>query len=97
MKKLALMFTLAALFSKPAFAGTQTVTLSVPSMTCATCPITVKKALTQVDGVMEVSVTYEPKEAVVTFDDTRTSLEALTEATRNAGYPSNVKQQTAER
>jgi mercuric ion binding protein len=92
MRKLALVLTLAALFSAPVLAGTQTVTLSVPGMTCATCTITVKKALTQVYGVIEAKVTYEPKEAVVTFDDTKTSVEALTEATKNAGYPSSVKE-----
>lgn len=92
MRKLALVVTLAALFSAPVLAGTQTVTLSVPGMTCATCPITVKKALTQVDGVIETKVTYEPKEAVVTFDDAKTSVDALTEATKNAGYPSSVKE-----
>ena len=92
MRKLALIITLAALFSAPVLAGTQTVTLSVPGMTCATCPITVKKALAQMDGVIEANVTYEPKEAVVTFDDAKTSVEALTEATKNAGYPSTVKE-----
>ena len=92
MRKLALVLTLAALFSAPVLAGTQTVTLSVPGMTCATCPITVKKALTQVDGVIEAKVTYEPKEAVVTFDDAKTSVDALTEVTKNAGYPSSVKE-----
>jgi mercuric ion binding protein len=36
-------------------------------------------------------VTWQPKEAVVTFDDARTDIQTLTEATRNAGYPSTVK------
>lgn len=76
----------------PAFAATKTVTLSVPTMTCDTCPITVKKALQKVDGVIEAKVTWEPKEAVVTYDDTKVAAEALTEATQNAGYPSSVKQ-----
>ena len=75
----------------PAWAATQTVTLSVPGMTCAACPITVKKALTKVDGVQKVEVSYEKLAAVVTFDDTRTTAEALTKATENAGYPSTVK------
>lgn len=75
----------------PAHAGTQVVTLSVPTMTCATCPITVEKALSKVDGVIDAKVTWEPKEAVVTFDDTKTTAEALTQATANAGYPSTLK------
>lgn len=82
---------LASTLITPAWAATQTVTLSVPDMICAACPITVKKALTKVDGVQKVEVSYEKLAAVVTFDDTRTTVEALTNATKNAGYPSAVK------
>ena len=72
----------------PAWAATQTVELSVPGMTCVTCPFTVKKALTRVDGVIGAVVSYQNREAIVTFDDARTSVETLTQATKNAGYPS---------
>jgi len=74
-----------------AAAGTRSVTLSVPGMTCAACPITVKKALNGVAGVTKAKVSYEKKEALVTFDDTQTNVEALTKATADAGYPSTVK------
>lgn len=79
------------LLNMPAWAATQTVTLSVPGMTCAACPITVKVALKKVKGVSQVDASYSQREAVVTFDDTQTSVEALTEATANAGYPSTLK------
>ena len=91
MKKLVALLALTVALSAPAWAATKTVTLSVPSMTCATCPITVKKALTKVEGVIEAKVTWEPKEAVVTYDDAKTTPAALTKATENAGYPSTVK------
>jgi len=91
MKTLFTSLLLFAIGTAPAIAGTRTVTLSVPSMTCATCPITVKKALQKVDGVTEAKVTWEPKEAVVTYDDAKTDMNALTSATQNAGYPSSVK------
>ena len=81
-----------ATFIAPAWSATRTVTLSVPGMNCAACPITVKKALTKVDGVQKAEVSYEKREAVVTFDDAKTSVEALTKATENAGYPATVKQ-----
>lgn len=87
MKKLVAMATL-AVFASPLWATTQTVTLSVPGMNCATCPITVKKALTQVSGVGKVEVSLGRRDAKVTFDDAKTSLEALTRATKDAGYPS---------
>lgn len=92
MKKIAaLVFALAATFGVPAWAATQTVTLSVPGMTCAACPITVRKALSKVDGVEKVVVSFEKKQAVVTYDDAKTNVGALTKATENAGYPSTVK------
>ena len=69
----------------------QTVTLDVPGMTCAACPITVKKAISKVEGVSKVEVSYEKRLAVVTFDDAKASVQKLTQATENAGYPSTVK------
>ena len=86
MKKLFAALALAAVVA-PVWAATQTVTLSVPGMTCSTCPITVKK----VEGVSKVNVTFETREAVVTFDDAKTSVQKLTKATEDAGYPSSVK------
>jgi periplasmic mercuric ion binding protein len=91
MNKLFASLVLAAV-AAPVWAATQTVTLAVPGMTCAACPITVKKALSKVDGVSKVNVGYEKREAVVTFDDTKTSVQKLTKATEDAGYPSSVKQ-----
>ena len=73
------------------FAGQKTVVLSVPGMNCSACPITVRKALEKVAGVQNVKATLEPPEASVTFDDAKTSIEKLTEATKRAGYPSSVK------
>ena len=90
-QKLAALIVLAAAFSAPALAATQTVTLSVPGMTCAACPLTVKKALSKVVGVEKVEVSFEKREAVVIFDDSKTTLEKLIRATENAGYPSTVK------
>jgi mercuric ion binding protein len=74
----------------PAAAAMKTVTLSVPGMNCASCPITIRKALGKVDGVARTEVSLEKRAAIVTFDDTRTNLEALTRATGNAGYPSTL-------
>jgi len=95
MKKIALLSLLSLLLfsmlSLSAFDTQQTVTLEVPTMNCATCPFTVKKALQRVEGVSKAEVTFENRLAVVTFDDEITTVEALTEATKNAGYPSVVK------
>jgi mercuric ion binding protein len=90
MKKLFASFVLAAM-AAPVWAAPQTVTLSVPGMTCSACPITVKRALTKVDGVTKAAVSFEKLEAVVSFDDAKTSVQKLTKATADAGYPSEVK------
>jgi len=90
MKKLFLTAMLAA-GAAAVHAAPQTVTLDVPGMTCAACPITVKKALSKVDGVNTVAVSYEKRQAVVTYDDSKTSAQKLTQATEGAGYPSTVK------
>lgn len=82
----ALLFATA--LSMPAWAATKTVTLNVPGMTCPACPITIKKALTKVQGVLQIDVSYARKQAVVTFDDTKTDTKALVKATTDAGYPS---------
>ena len=74
-----------------AWAAPQTVTLSVPGMTCAACPVTVKQALSRVSGVEKIDVSLDKKEAVVTFDDTKTNVAALTKATENAGYAASVQ------
>ena len=87
----ALAISLAAALSVPVWAATRSVTLSVPGMSCAACPITVKKALTKVEGVEKVSVSFETKDAVVTYDDAKTNVKALTNATKDAGYPSTAK------
>lgn len=90
MKKLITLVALGSALVTPAWAATQTVTLSVPGMTCAACPITVKTALAKIEGVSQVKVSFEKREAMVIFDDAKTSASALTQATENAGYPSTV-------
>ena len=81
----------AAGLSSMAMAAIQTVTLDVPGMTCSSCPITVKKALYKVDGVQQVKTSLEKREAMVTFYDQKTSVEKLSLASANAGYPATLK------
>ena len=72
-------------------AGSRTVTLDVTNMDCAVCPITVRKALEMVPGVDTAKVDFKTKRAVVAFDPAKTSPDALTRATADAGFPSSVK------
>ena len=96
MSKLLAPFVLTSVIAAPVWAAPQTVTLAVPGMTCAACPITVKRALSKVEGVTKTEVNFEKREAIVTFDNAKTTAEALTEATKNAGYLSTPVQGTSQ-
>lgn len=72
-------------------AESKTITLDIPGMTCKFCPITIKKALKKVPGVINAQADYDTKTATVTFDPDKTNTTALIEATTNAGYPSSLK------
>lgn len=87
MKKTVACIALAVL-STPLWAATQAVKLSVPTMDCAACPIIIKKALMKVPGVTRADVSFEKRGAVVTFDDAKTNVDALKNATKGVGYPS---------
>ena len=80
----------ATLVSTSLWAGEKTIKLSVPGMTCASCPFIVKQAVSDVDGVTHVIATMEDLSATVTFDDNQTSLELIQEATNNVGYASSL-------
>lgn len=66
------------------------VTLAITGMTCGHCVAAVKEALAAVPGVGEVEVTLSPPRAVVSRDPSRTTVEMLTKATAEEGYPSSL-------
>jgi len=72
-------------------AEAKTIVLDVPGMTCRFCPITIRRALQKVPGVIEAKADYESKTATVTYDPDKTTVEALTAATANAGYESRPR------
>lgn len=77
-------------------AQTKAVTLDVENMTCNMCPITVRKALEKVPGVVKAEAKYEGNGvgwAKVTFDPAKTDIDTLINATVEAGYPSSPKKQ----
>lgn len=85
-------FFTALLLTGSAFAGTpETITLNVQNMTCAACPITVKKALEQVPGVSDVKIDYQRKTATVNLDRDKADTALLIRAATDAGFPSTVK------
>ena len=91
MKSIPLLFAALLVSVSAMAAGSRTVTLDVTNMDCAVCPITVRKSLESVPGVATAKVDFKAKRAVVAFDPAKTSPEALTRATADAGFPSSVK------
>ena len=79
------------LAASAAFAEEKTITLAVQNMYCADCPFIVKKSLERVPGVAKATVSFKDKTAIVTYDDSKADVTALTAATTKAGYPSAPK------
>ena len=78
----------ALLAAGTAIASERTVTLAVKNMYCSACPYIVGNSLKKVGGVGNVAVSYQKQTATVTFDDRKTNVAALIQATTRAGYPS---------
>lgn len=79
--------------SGSALAGEPTIAvLDVSGMTCSLCPISVRKALERVPGVIEAKADYESKRADVKYDPDKTSPQALADAVSNAGFAATVRQ-----
>jgi mercuric ion binding protein len=68
----------------------QTDSFVIDNMTCATCPITVRTAMSRVTGVRSVEVDFDTKRATVSYDPTRATPEAIAAASTNAGYPARL-------
>lgn len=66
-----------------------TVKFSVEKMTCATCPISVRKAMERVDGVRDVEVDFESKMATVIFDAGVTNAFEIGKASTDVGFPAS--------
>lgn len=64
-----------------------TAKFSIEKMTCATCPISVRKAMKRVDGVKSVEVDFETKVATVVYDPALTTAADIAAASTNVGYP----------
>lgn len=58
-------------------------------MSC--CPITAKNTLSKVTAASTADTHFGQRQAVVSFDDTKTSALGSVKATTSAGYPSSIK------
>ena len=69
----------------------KTVVFDVENMTCATCPITVRRAMEGVAGVQDVTIDYEAKTATAHFDPAKTTVRDIATASTEAGYPAQTQ------
>ncbi len=94
-KKFSIFIVLIALIvftGSPLFAGEiKSITLDVTGMTCKACPKVIKKAVSRVEGVSEVDVSYKEKEARVKFDPDETNAKEIITAVKKAGYGASLK------
>ncbi|CUM63392.1 uncharacterized protein PRCAT00000966001 [Priceomyces carsonii] len=67
------------------------VVFSVSGMTCGACSASITKALSETDGVKDASVSLLIEEAKVTFDDSKTSIQALKEVIEDCGFDADIK------
>ncbi len=63
-----------------AMAEKKTVQLYIPGMECANCQAKVENVLNYEKGVKKLNVTLDKRMVEITFDDTKTSVEALKKA-----------------
>ena len=64
-----------------------TASFTIEKMTCATCPISVRKAMKRVDGVQSVEVDFKTKIAIVVFAPAKTGPSQIAAASTKVGYP----------
>lgn len=78
------------LSSAAVIAGEATVKLSVEGMSCISCAYAAEKALRSIDGVKEAKILAHEKMAIVTYDDTKSSVEQLVAAVTKVGFPTKL-------
>jgi len=67
-------------------ASTREVNLKIKGMTCEACEEHVKHEVYKLTGLLTLSVSYTNKNALITFDTTKTSIKEIEKAVEKAGY-----------
>lgn len=64
----------------------------IEGMTCVTCPATVKKAMSRVEGVVSVDVDFKARQATVGFDDRVVDVSTISDASTAVGFPAFLRE-----
>ncbi|MCZ6502073.1 MAG: cation transporter [Gammaproteobacteria bacterium] len=86
----ALIFTITAWADQATTMNLAVETFAVENMTCAACPITVRKAMENVEGVKKVTVDIKSNTAIAEFDNSQTDANEIAMAATNVGFPTSV-------
>ena len=62
------------------------ISLKIEGMHCNGCSARLEKVLNNFDGVKNAKVSFEDKQAVINFDESKTSIENIKEAIEDAGF-----------
>lgn len=66
-------------------------TFAIGNMTCPTCPITVKTAMSRVPGVKTVKIDFAAKTATVTYDPSVATPAKIAAASTGIGFPAQLR------
>lgn len=69
-------------------------TFTVENMTCAACPITVRKAMSSLDGVHRIEVNFKAKTVTAIFDPALVDAMTIAQASTAVGFPAHVYSET---
>lgn len=83
-------FALLALPTAAIAAPERSANFTVGNLTCPTCPIAVKTAMSRVPGVSRVTVDFATKVATVSYDPARATPAAIAAASTKVGYPARL-------
>lgn len=64
----------------------KSVKISIKGMSCMSCAANVKKTLSEIDGVKDVKVSLQDKNAIVTYDPKKVSTDQLKNSINKLGY-----------
>ena len=79
-----------ALLAGLASAKEVTTQIQVSGMTCGSCAVAVKKALTSVEGVKKADVSVEQNKATVVYEDSQVTEKQLREAINKTGFKAEI-------
>lgn len=94
MKNLLIITIMLSLFQGFAFTGsktgTETVKIKCTKMSCEGCKATITEAIQSMEGITKIDIDLKKKIIKVTFDNTKTDKNKISEKILEAGYENEI-------